>query len=324
MRSPAAASPAPLSPPPIGIVSLEALSLGDLVDEYLVALEVGGRSPRTVEWYRAFLLEYVAFATRQRGRDPVVGDLSTTTARRWLLAVQAGRGRPLSPSSLAGRVRTLRAFGGWAFREVGLPAHPLAGLVTPRTPDVLVPSLREPEMRALLAAASGTRDAARDQAVISLFLDSGVRLSELLGLRVGDVDLAEGRCRVRGKGARERIVPIGGRCRRAVRTWMAARGRVDPAAPLFVGRGGVRLPKRTVQQLVRRLAAEAGIANRCSPHVLRHSFARAFLANGGDVFALQRILGHSPASLQVTRRYVRLLDDDLRAAHRRASPLDRL
>jgi integrase/recombinase XerD len=75
---------------------------------------------------------------------------------------------------------------------------------------------------------------------------------------------------------------------------------------------------------VRRLAGAAGVADRCSPHILRHSFARAFLANGGDVFTLQRILGHSPSSLQVTRRYVRLLDEDIRAAHRRASPLDRL
>jgi site-specific recombinase XerC len=308
----------------VEVVSLGELSLADLIDEYIVALEVGGRSRRTRQWYEAFLREYIAFATNHLGRSPVLADLSTTLARRWLLAVQAGRDRPLSPNSLAGRVRTLRAFGGWVFREVGLPAHPLTGIVTPRTPDVLVPSLREPEMRALLATASGTRDAARDQAVIALFLDSGIRLSELLGLTVGDVDLPEGRCRVRGKGARERIVPIGGRCRRAVRTWLAARGRVDSGAALFVGRGGVPLPRRTVQQLVRRLARAAGIADRCSPHVLRHSFARAFLANGGDVFALQRILGHSPASLQVTRRYVRLLDDDIRATHRRASPVDRL
>lgn len=313
-----------LEAPTVGVVALEELSLGDLVDEYLVALEVGGRSRRTILWYRAFLLEYLEFVGRQERRRPIVGDLSTTLARRWLLAVQAERPRPLSANSLAGRVRTLRAFGGWAFREVGLPAHPLAGLLTPRTPDVLVPSLRETEMRALLAAASSSPQATRDQAIVALLLDSGVRLGELIGLMVGDVDLPEGRCRVRGKGARERIVPIGGRCRRFLRTWLAVRGRVDAHSPLFTGRGGRPIPRRTVQQLVRRLAFAAGIADRCSPHVLRHSFARAFLANGGDVFALQRILGHSPASLQVTRRYVRLLDDDIRAAHRRASPLDRL
>jgi len=117
---------------------------------------------------------------------------------------------------------------------------------------------------------------------------------------------------------------VSGTVRRALRSWLAGRGRLDPALPMFVGRGGVAIPRRTVQQLVRRLAADAEIGDRCSPHVLRHTFARAFLANGGDVFSLQRILGHSPASLQVTRRYVRLIDDDLRASHRRASPIDRL
>lgn len=304
--------------------ALEELALADLIDEYLVALEVGGRSRRTIDWYRAFLREYLDFVARGVARRPVLADLSPVNARRWLLAAQSQRSRPLSPSSLAGRARTVRAFGGWIYREVGLPAHPLAGLVTPKVPDALVPSLREHEMRALLAAASSSRQALRDQAIVTLLLDTGIRLAELTALRVRDVDLVEGRCLVRGKGARERLVPIGGRCRRALRGWLAGRGRLDPALPLFVGRGGVAMPRRTVQQLVRRLAAQADIGDRCSPHVLRHSFARAFLANGGDVFSLQRILGHSPASLQVTRRYVRLIDDDLRASHRRASPIDRL
>lgn len=133
------------------------LSLRDLIDEYLVALEVGGRSRRTIDWYRAFLQEYLDFAARHTGRAPILADLSTVVARRWLLAAQSGRTRPLSPNSLAGRVRTVKAFGGWVFREVGLPLHPLSGLLTPRVPDVLVPSLRDPEMRALLAAAASSK-----------------------------------------------------------------------------------------------------------------------------------------------------------------------
>jgi site-specific recombinase XerD len=304
--------------------TLGELSLSDLVDEYLVALEVAGRSRRTIDWYRAFLREYLEFVRRDVTRGAVLDDLSAVSARRWLLAAQTARSRSLSPNSLAGRARTIRAFGGWIARELGLPANAVAGLVVPKVPDSLVPSLREHEMRALLAAASRSATAARDQALVVLLLDSGIRLGELTALRVRDVDLVEGRCLVRGKGARERLVPIGGRCRRALRSSLLERGRLDPAAPLFVGRGNCALPRRTVQQVVRRLAAHAGLVDRCSPHVLRHTFARAFLANGGDVFSLQRILGHSPASLQVTRRYVRLIDDDLRASHRRASPIDRL
>ena len=157
-----------------------------------------------------------------------------------------------------------------------------------------------------------------------MLVDTGLRLGELVRLSVGDVDLIEGRCRVMGKGAKERVVPIGGRTRRALRALIVTRRRAVDPDPLFVSRRGGRLTPRAVQQLVRRVALAAGVSTRCSPHVLRHSFARAFLSNGGDVFSLQRILGHSPSSLQVTRRYVQLLDDDLRAVHRRVSPVDRL
>lgn len=203
-------------------------------------------------------------------------------------------------------------------------SHPLAGLPIPKVPDVLVPSLTASEMRSLLAAVDDrSSDAVRDRALL-LMLDTGIRLGELVALSIADVDLTDGRCRVMGKGSKERVVPLGGRARRAIRTSLLARGSPTADEPLFVGRRGDRLTRRAVQQLIRRLALSAGLVQRCSPHVLRHSFARAFLANGGDVFSLQRILGHSPSSLQVTRRYIRLLDEDLRAVHRRVSPVDRL
>ncbi len=300
------------------------LPLRELIEEYTAALEVAGRSRRTIDWYRAYLDDFAGFAARD-GEAAALRHLSPVTARRWLLAAQAARLRPLAPNSVAGRVRTLRAFGHWLQRELGLGADPLAGLSPPRVPDVLVPSLTAAQMRALLAAVDGGSEAVvRDRAIVLLLLDTGIRLGELVSLSVGDVDLIEGRCRVMGKGSRERVVPLGGRARRAVRMSLVARGPLSADDPLFVGRRGARLTPRAVQLLVRRLGRASGFSGRCSPHVLRHSFARAFLTNGGDVFSLQRILGHSPASLQVTRRYVRLLDDDLRAVHRRVSPVDRL
>ena len=301
-----------------------ALPLRELIDEYTAALEVAGRSRRTIDWYRPYLNDFARFAARDSG-SATLDDLSPAIARRWLLATQGTRSQPLAPNSMAGRVRTLRAFGGWVQRELQLASHPLAGLPIPKVPDVLVPSLTALEMRSLLAAVNDrSQDAIRDRALVLLMLDTGIRLGELVALSIGDVDLVEGRCRVMGKGSKERVVPLGGRARRAIRTSLLARGPLTSDDPLFVGRRGSRLTPRAVQQLVRRLARSAGLTQHCSPHVLRHSFARAFLANGGDVFSLQRILGHSPSSLQVTRRYVRLLDDDLRAVHRRVSPVDRL
>jgi integrase/recombinase XerC len=150
-----------------------------------------------------------------------------------------------------------------------------------------VPSLTPSELRALFEGVNGTRDSIRDRAILLVLLDTGLRLGELVRLSVGDVDLIEGRCRVMGKGAKERVVPIGGRTRRALRAWIVTRRRVVDPDPLFISRRGGRLTPRAFQQLVHRLAVAAGVSTRCWPPILRHSFARAFLANGGDVFSLQ-------------------------------------
>lgn len=312
MRAVATAAPA----------ELDHVRLPDLIDEYLGALKVAGRSPRTIGWYRDFLLEFVRFVERD-GRAATAGDLQAPVVRRWLLALQA-RPRPLAPSSLAGRVRTLKAFGTWVASELDLVSNPLRAVPLPRVPEQLVPSLRDPEIIALLRASEGSRDPERDRAIVLLLLDTGVRVSEAASLRVRDLDLVEGRCRVFGKGSKERLVPVGRRARKALRTWLSHRRGVRDDDPLFTGPGGHRLTARGLYQLVHRLARRAELQTRCSPHVLRHTFARSFLTNGGDVFSLQRILGHSPSSIQVTRRYVELLDDDLRAIHRQASPADRL
>ncbi len=302
---------------------LDAYGLRSIVEEYRAALRVAGRSPRTIRWYGDQLEEFTRFLERD-GVRATLADLQAPVARRWLLALQAGRSRPLAPASLAGRVRTLRAFGSWIAREFELTANPLQGLPFPRVPQLLLPSLREADVRALLQATSLGDQPDRDRAIVMLLLDTGLRLSEAAGLRVGEVDLVEGRATVMGKGARQRVVPIGRRTRQALRRILALRGEVEPSEALFLGVDGQPLSAHGIQQLFRRLARRAEIGGKCSPHIMRHTFARTFLRNGGDVFSLQRILGHSPSSLQVTRRYVDLDDDDLRAAHREASPVDRL
>ena len=319
------------SPPAIEVVEASATGAGvddlrlvDLVDEYRAALRVAGRSPRTIRWYTDHLAEFIRFLERD-GRVATLAELRPASVRRWLLAVQARHERPLAPSSVAGRVRTVRAFGSWIAREFDLAHSPVRGVPVPRVPERIIPSLRDGDIRELVRAVEeGSTQPDRDRAIVLLLLDTGVRLSEAAGLRVKDVDLVEGRCRVMGKGSRERLVPIGRKTRQALRRTLARRGTVNADDALFVGPDGQPLAAHAFQQLFRRLARRSRLSARCSPHVLRHTFARSFLQNGGDVFSLQRILGHSPSSLQVTRRYVDLLDDDLRAIHRQASPVDRL
>ena len=308
---------------PLAPLQLDAFNLRTVIAEYRDALRVAGRSPRTIRWYGDLLEEFVRFVERDGG-PASLDDLRPAVVRRWLLAAQASRSVPLAPASLAGRVRTVRAFGSWVTREFELAASPLAGLPVPRVPQVLVASLREDDLRALLRATETSAHPERDRAIVLLLLDTGLRLAEATGLRVGDVDLVEGRATVMGKGARQRMVPIGRRTRQALRRILAPRGQVETGDPLFLATDGGALTAHGFQQVFRRLARRERLSVRCSPHVLRHTFARSFLRNGGDVFSLQRILGHSPRSLQVTRRYLDLDDDDLRAVHRSVSPVDRL
>ena len=296
--------------------------LDQLIADYEQALRAEGRSPRTIEWYGSFLREFSAFA-RHPGRPATLHDLTAPAARRWLVALRS-KPKPLAPASLAGRVRTLRAFASWVQTEFELEHHPLQTLKTPRVPRTLIHSLRDSDVRALLAAAGQGPLAERDLALLLVMLDCGVRLAEVIGLHVGDIDFENGQCRVMGKGAKERRVPLGRAARRSLRRLLLARGSPAPGAAVFLADGGAPLTRSGVQKIVRRAARRAGLEVRCSPHVLRHTFARSFLANGGDVFSLQRVLGHSPASLEVTHRYVELLDEDLREVHRRASPMDRL
>jgi len=166
----------------------------------------------------------------------------------------------------------------------------------------------------------------RDRAIILMLLDTGLRASELCKLRVGDIDLRTGRVEIRhgpgggAKGGKGRIVFVGKTARRSVWRHLAERADGDDQkAPLFTGRGARPLTRDSLRLLIKSIAARARIEN-CFPHRFRHTFAITYLRCGGDVFTLQAILGHS--TLEMVRRYARIAEVDLAAAHRRASPGD--
>ena len=217
--------------------------------------------------------------------------------------------------SVAGYVRTLKVFGNWLAAEELAQAPALRSLRKPRVPVKLVEPVADDAMRRLLAAAC-----IRDRAVLLLLLDTGLRVSEAAALRLGDLR-ADGTLKVQGKGAKERIVPVGSTARQAIVRYLGGRGAGSADDALFLGRRG-RLDARGIQQVVRRLKTRIGVAGRLSPHSLRHTFARSYLVNGGDVFSLQRILGHT--TLDMVKRYVALADVDLVTRHAVASPADRL
>jgi site-specific recombinase XerD len=199
-------------------------------------------------------------------------------------------------------------------RGAGLSAG-LRALRRPHVPRRLIALFSDAELRRLLALADE-----RERALVLLLFDTGLRLSELVSLRVGDVR-PDGTLHVLGKGAKERIVPLGTTARRALVRYLGTRARASAIDPLFTGRQGA-LSQRGTQQAIARLGRRAGVGTRCSPHTFRHTFAHGYLVNGGDVFSLQQILGH--ATLDMVRRYVTLSEADLVARHRTASPADRL
>jgi integrase/recombinase XerC len=225
--------------------------------------------------------------------------------RAWILELRSTRAR----ISVAGYIRTLKVFGNWLAAEELAQAGALWSLRKPRVPDKLVEPIGDDVMRRLLAIAG-----IRDRAILLQLLDCGLRVSEAAGLRLCDLR-PDGTLKVRGKGAKERIVPVGGTARTAIVRYVGQRSPGGPDEPLFLGRRGP-LDGRGMQQVMKRLKLRAGITGRCSPHSLRHTFARSYLVNGGDVFSLQRILGRT--TLDMVKRCVALADVDLVARHRSA------
>jgi site-specific recombinase XerD len=281
--------------------------LATAVEHFVTAKAAEGASPKTIEWYRMVL----GRAARDLGPQRPLDALTPVELRTWLLGLRA----TLSPISVAGYVRGLKAFGNWCAVEQLAEARALRTLRRPQVPHKLVEPLSDDALRRLLDGAS-----LRDRAVLFLFLDTGLRLSELAGLRRCDLRV-DGSVKVMGKGARERIVPVGVTARQALLRYLRQRpGGQDGV--IFRSRRGGALAARGVQQLFRRLKLRAGIEGRCSPHSLRHTFARSYLVNGGDAFSLQRILGHT--TLDMVKRYVAMSDADLAARHRTASPADHL
>ena len=283
------------------------LTLGRAIELFLAAKAADGAAPKTLEWYCMILIRL----QRSLGDERLVDDLAPAELRAWLLELR----ETLAPVSVAGYVRTLKVLGNWLAAEALARAPGLRSLRKPRVPDKLIEPIADEAMRRLLAAAG-----VRDRAILLLLLDTGLRVSEAAALRLGDLR-ADGTLKVHGKGGNERIVPAGSTARQAIVRYLGQRGAGRPDDPLFLGRRGP-LDARGIQQAVRRLKTRIGVVGRLSPHSLRHTFARSYLVNGGDVFSLQRILGHT--TLDMVKRYVALADVDLVTRHAAASPADRL
>jgi integrase/recombinase XerD len=286
-----------------------------IFDAFLLDRRIAGLTSQTIETYRVHLR---IFGRWCEAHDVSLPDLTKFLVRQFLAERQSR-----SQSRLVESYRRLRPFFRWTAAE-GLCDDLFCSIRKPKEPTTLVPTLTIEQVRLMLALCRAQpRTANRNEALVRLLLDSGLRITEALKLRLDDVHLDDGNVRVRcGKGNKDRIAFIGMKTSRSIMRYLKARIAVG-TDPIFDTRDGLPMKRRHAHQLIARLGANARISGvRVSPHTLRHTFATWFLRSGGDVFSLQRQLGHS--SLSMTRRYLDLTQTDVAAAHGMHSPGNQL
>jgi len=274
-------------------------------------------SPHTVRAYRIDLEELVEALDRFAVKPN--RDVDLFTLRRFLATL---RDRALDPRSVARKISAIRAYYAWLAAAGRLTASPAEGLATPRRRRSLPHVLTSAEIDRLLAAPEGDDWAAqRDRTIFETLYSTGARVSELAGMDVADLDLAEGTVLLRGKGRRERIAGLGGPCRDALDAYFdslaAARVRRDPRA-VFLNRYGGRLSARGIARVLEKYVIRAGLAGRISPHTLRHSFATHLLEAGANLREVQELLGHK--NVASTQIYTHLTLDHLKRVYDRAHP----
>jgi site-specific recombinase XerD len=315
----------------VGTAGLDAL-----FEDYRITIMAEGKSPKTLEAARTALTQFQHFLYHV-GSPEDVTVLTRNHIKAFSLYLKMkpcftshpytpAQGRRLSGHTLNCYLRALRVFLGWCQEEGYIEENPFWGFSIPHPPRKVVPALPEVRVKALINAIDqSTLTGFRNYVMILTLLDTGLRSSELLNLDRPDVDMDQGMLRVLGKGNRERMVPIGRQVQQLLVDYIRDY-RPIPAKlarkRLFLTEEGQPMDGGSLNRIMRRLKQKAGINGKCSPHVLRHTAAISFVRNGGDLFSLQKLLGH--ATLNMTRQYCEMAYSDVKRIHLAASPVDNL
>lgn len=314
------------------------------VDEFLTFLKANrGLSENTLKAYRIDVEE--CLRTMETLGISSFENTSIDDLRQWL----AKNSRTHSRSTMARKTVAVRSFFAWAYEHSIVPSDPAAALLTPKIPQVLPAVLSEQQADAMLAEAENadgkdvlSPQELRDAAILELLYATGIRVAELVGLDIDDVDFTQRTVKVTGKGNKQRVVPFGVPADRAVQEWLshgrqalvlqqARGGKNTPVTPqqlshiqeahdnraLFLGARGSRIDQRVVRQIVHTKAQQAGVPD-ISPHALRHSAATHLLNGGADLREVQEMLGHS--SLKTTQRYTHVSIEQLKQRYGQAFP----
>ena len=278
-------------------------------------------SDLTIKSYREDLEALCEYLMESLGREPAPGEITTIDLRGYLAALhEAGYAK----TTIARRLASLRSFFRFGQREGWTKSNPAKPLRNPRKPRALPHFLSSEDIGRLLTAPGiKTHAGLRDRAILEVLYSAGLRVSELAGLSTGDLDLSSGALRVRGKGKRERIAPLGSYALKALSDWLkvrtvSVREKQGADAPIFVNKFGRRLTTRSIARMLEKYLRTTGLDRRTTPHTLRHSFATHLLDRGADIRSVQELLGHK--SLVTTQIYTHVSTAGLRAAYERAHP----
>ena len=298
------------------------LDLGKLISHFAQSNKAEGKSPKTVSWYTEMLSDFARFQ-RSVGATGILSEFNLPNVRDFIVHEQD---RPVSPYTVQGKARALKAFSSWLYAEGYTTDNLLAGLKLPKVPIKMIEPLTATEIEQLISVQNPlTAIGSRNTAILITLLDTGLRCSELSDLGLDDAHIQDGYFKVKGKGNKERLVPIGALGQKVLWRYVF-HFRPEPISEqhnyLFLTLDGGHLQSNAIKLLLRRWGRKAGVP-RLHAHLCRHTYATTFLIhNCGDVFRLKQILGHN--SLEMVSRYVHYASAQSMIRGGVSSPVDRL
>ncbi len=296
--------------------------MNDAIQRYLRFLKVErNASEFTIKSYREDLLVWAQYLNDLFGNEPSLSQISAVDLRGYVGALtDAG----YASSSVARKLASMRSFFKFAQREGLVSSNPAKPLRNPRRDRKLPHFLTTREVAKLLSAPN-TRDplGSRDRSIFETIYSAGLRVSELVGMNDEDLDLDDGLVRIRGKGKRERLGPLGSYAIDSIRGWLSVRQlsgsqKAGGRAPVYTNRFGKRLTTRSVARMLEKYLLQTGLNTKTSPHTLRHSFATHLLDGGADIRSVQELLGHK--SIVTTQIYTHVSTAGLKQAYEKAHP----
>ena len=293
---------------------MEPITLEKAKETFFLACQCEGRSKQTLDLYHYILKSFDKFLD---GR--AITEVTPTDIRRYLFHLTD---KGYSKSTVYTHHKNLRAFFNFLVAEGLMDKSPVDPIKSPKVPKVFPYVLSEEEVLQLLGAAKGHLFThKRNYAMVCLMLDTGIRVGELVNLKMDDISFASMTLKVKGKGEIERTIIFSKKSAKAMTAYIGARGHQPYEDALFISQQGNALKRNSVLQIVKRLGDKAGLHDkRVCPHTLRHTFATLYIKRGGSPFVLQRLLGHS--DIKTVMVYVNLVGKDLREDYFRHSPLD--